>query len=129
MPGARNVLGGELRACCFDPLTGFFRDGSCRTGPEDTATHVVCARVTEAFLAFSVARGNDLVTPRPQTRFRGLKPGDRWCLCVLRWKEALSAGVAPPVILDATHERALDYVSLDELQDNALDPSDSPEAP
>jgi uncharacterized protein (DUF2237 family) len=129
MPSSRNVLGGELRACCFDPLTGFFRDGSCRTGPEDAATHVVCARVTEEFLAFSVRTGNDLVTPSPQFRFRGLKPGDRWCLCVLRWKEALSAGVAPPVILEATHERALDYVSLEELREHALDASDSPETP
>lgn len=116
-----NVLGGELRACCFDPVTGFYRDGSCRTAEEDSGTHVICARMTVEFLNFSVERGNDLVTPRPQWRFRGLKPGDRWCLCALRWKEALEAGCAPPVVLAATHERALDYVSLADLKRHALD--------
>jgi uncharacterized protein (DUF2237 family) len=124
-----NVLGGELLACCFDPLTGYYRDGSCRTGTDDDGTHVVCARMTEAFLAFSLRRGNDLVTPRPESRFRGLKAGDRWCLCALRWLEALEAGVAPPVILEATHERALDLVPLEELMRHALDSSPSPKVP
>jgi uncharacterized protein (DUF2237 family) len=124
-----NVLGGELLACCFDPVTGFYRDGSCRTGEEDAGTHVVCARMTVEFLNFSVERGNDLVTPRPQWRFRGLKPGDRWCLCVLRWKEALEAGCAPPVVLAATHERALDFVPLEALKRHALDAVPDAEAP
>ena len=124
-----NVLGGELRACCFDPVTGFYRDGSCRTGEEDAGTHVVCARMTVEFLNFSVERGNDLVTPRPQFRFRGLKPGDRWCLCVLRWKEAYEAGCAPPVVLAATHERALDFVSLADLKRHALDEIPDAESP
>jgi uncharacterized protein (DUF2237 family) len=116
-----NVLGGELRACCFDPITGFYRDGSCRTGEEDAGTHVVCARMTVEFLNFSVERGNDLVTPRPQWRFKGLKPGDRWCLCAGRWREAHDAGRAPPVILSATHEEALAVVPLATLRDHALD--------
>lgn len=116
---ARNVLGGELEACSFDPLTGYYRDGCCHTGPEDTGTHVLCARVTREFLEFSVARGNDLVTPRPQWRFAGLKPGDRWCLCVSRWLEALQAGVAPPVVLEATHAKTLEHVALDVLQQHA----------
>jgi uncharacterized protein (DUF2237 family) len=124
-----NVLGGELRACCFDPITGFYRDGSCRTGEEDAGTHVVCARMTVEFLNFSVERGNDLVTPRPRWRFKGLKPGDRWCLCVLRWKEALEAGCAPPVVLAATHERALDYVSLEDLKRHAVDAVPDEESP
>lgn len=118
----RNVLGGELRACSFDPLTGFFRDGCCRTDAQDRGSHVVCARVTADFLAFSLARGNDLVTPRPDWRFAGLRPGDRWCLCALRWQEALEAGVAPPVCLESTHERALAYVRLEDLQAHALPP-------
>ncbi|MFM6986184.1 MAG: DUF2237 family protein [Hydrogenophaga sp.] len=115
-----NVLGTELQACSFDPLTGFFRDGCCKTDAHDLGRHVVCARVTDAFLRFSLARGNDLVTPRPEHRFAGLKPGDRWCLCALRWKEALDAGVAPPVHLEATHARALDFVTLEQLQAHAL---------
>jgi uncharacterized protein (DUF2237 family) len=116
---AHNVLGGELQACSFDPLTGYYRDGCCHTGPDDAGTHVVCARVTSEFLAFSVARGNDLVTPRPQWRFAGLKPGDRWCLCVSRWLEALEAGVAPPVVLEATHHNTLQHVPLEVLQQHA----------
>jgi len=116
----RNVLGGELHACCFDPLTGFYRDGSCRTDDDDVGTHTVCARMTAEFLAFSRAAGNDLSTPRPEYRFRGLKPGDRWCLCVLRWIEALEAGAAPPIILEATHESALEFVPLDELERHAF---------
>jgi hypothetical protein len=119
--GARNVLGGPLATCCTAPMTGFYRDGNCHTGPQDAGTHVVCARVTQAFLEFSVARGNDLVTPVPQFRFPGLNPGDKWCLCALRWKEALDAGVAPPVVLAATHEKALDFVTLDDLKRHALD--------
>lgn len=115
-----NVLGSELQACSFDPLTGFFRDGCCRTDAHDLGSHVVCARVTAAFLTFSRERGNDLVTPRPAFRFAGLKPGDRWCLCALRWKEALDAGVAPPVHLEATHARVLDFVSLEQLMAHAL---------
>jgi uncharacterized protein len=119
--GARNVLGGPLATCCTAPLTGFYRDGSCHTGPQDLGTHVVCAQVTQAFLEFSVARGNDLVTPVPQFHFPGLDPGDKWCLCALRWKEALDAGVAPPVVLAATHEKALEFVSLDDLKRHAVD--------
>jgi len=119
--GARNVLGGPLATCCTAPLTGFYRDGSCHTGPQDVGTHVVCAQVTSEFLEFSVARGNDLVTPVPQFHFPGLNPGDKWCLCALRWKEALDAGVAPPVVLAATHEKALEFVSLEDLKRHAVD--------
>lgn len=110
-----NVLGQPLQACSYDPLTGYFRDGCCRTDEEDRGLHVVCAVVTREFLEFSRERGNDLVTPRPQWRFRGLKPGDRWCLCALRWKEALDAGVAPKVVLQATHIRTLDVIDLEDL--------------
>ena len=117
---ALNVLGTELIACSYDPLTGFYRDGCCNTNEEDFGTHVVCARMTQDFLDFSRSRGNDLSTPRPEFRFRGLKPGDRWCLCVTRWREALIAGVAPEVILKCTHARALDFVSLNELQAHAV---------
>jgi uncharacterized protein (DUF2237 family) len=119
--GARNVLGGPLATCCTAPMTGFYRDGSCHTGPQDVGTHVVCARVTREFLEFSVARGNDLVTPVPQFDFPGLAPGDKWCLCAMRWKEALDAGVAPPVMLAATHEKALQFVSLADLKRHATD--------
>ncbi len=114
-----NVLGAPLQACSFDPLTGYFRDGCCRTDASDTGTHVVCARVTSGFLAYSASRGNDLITPRPEWRFAGLKPGDRWCLCVNRWLEALDAGMAPPVVLEATHVSALQHVSLDVLRQHA----------
>jgi hypothetical protein len=117
---ARNVLGTPLVACSYAPLTGYLRDGCCQTLPDDSGLHVVCARVTQAFLDFSVAQGNDLVTPRPEYRFRGLKPGDRWCLCASRWKEAYDAGVAPPVVLESTHERALDIIPLDVLKSCAL---------
>ena len=119
----KNVLGGELLACSYAPLTGYFRDGCCRTIEEDQGTHVVCAKVTADFLVFSQRRGNDLSTPRPEYRFAGLKPGDRWCLCATRWVEALDAGVAPPVVLEATHERVLDFVSLDVLRRHALTPA------
>jgi uncharacterized protein len=115
-----NVLGTELRACSFDPVTGYFRDGCCNTDEDDHGTHVVCVRVSAEFLAFSQGRGNDLSTPRPEYRFAGLKPGDRWCLCALRWQEALRVGVAPPVNLQATHARALDILSLDDLKAHAL---------
>jgi uncharacterized protein (DUF2237 family) len=120
---ALNVLGTALQACSYAPLTGYFRDGCCHTREDDTGSHVICARVTEAFLAFSLARGNDLTTPHPEWRFAGLKPGDRWCLCALRWKEALDAGAAPPVVLAACHERALAFVTLPELQAHAWEPS------
>lgn len=123
---ALNVLGGPLVACSFDPLTGFLRDGCCQTDEHDHGTHVVCARVTTEFLAYSLGRGNDLMTPRPQYRFAGLKAGDRWCLCALRWEEAFLAGVAPPVHLEATHAKALDIVTLEQLQLHALSPSPRP---
>jgi uncharacterized protein len=116
---ALNVLGTPLQACSYDPLTGYFRDGCCQTNEHDTGSHVICARVTAEFLAFSRARGNDLSTPRPDWRFAGLQPGDRWCLCALRWAEALAADVAPPVVLEACHQRALNYVSFAELQAHA----------
>ena len=119
----RNVLGGDLLACSYAPLTGFFRDGCCRTGADDLGTHLVCARVTAAFLEFSRVRGNDLSTPRPEYRFAGLKPGDRWCLCALRWAEAEEAGVAPPVVLEATHARVLDLIDLDVLKRHAYVPA------
>ena len=121
MSKAKNVLGEELELCCVSPLTGFYRDGNCVSGPEDAGTHVVCAEVTEEFLGFTKSRGNDLSTPVPEFNFPGLKPGDRWCLCVTRWREALAAGKAPPVILTASHEAALKYVSLADLKQHALD--------
>ena len=120
---AHNVLGGELQACSFDPLTGFFRDGCCHTGDEDQGSHLVCARVTREFLDFSLSRGNDLITARPEMRFRGLKPGDRWCVCALRWREAYEAGCAPPVVLECTHQRALEFVLMDWLRKHAVNPA------
>jgi uncharacterized protein (DUF2237 family) len=117
---ALNVLGTPLQACSFDPLTGFFRDGCCNTDADDHGTHVVCAKVTAEFLTFLLQRGNDLVTPRPEYRFRGLEHGDRWCLCVNRWLEAMHAGAAPPVYLEATHAKALERVSLAHLQRHGL---------
>jgi len=117
----KNVLGGKLACCCLDPMTGFYRDGDCRTGPEDRGAHVICASLTKEFLAFSKSRGNDLSSPGPGFGFPGLKPGDRWCLCADRWREAMAAGVAPPVILAATHERALAFVTIEELEQYALD--------
>lgn len=117
----RNVLGGELQACCFAPRTGFYRDGFCHTGPQDYGSHTVCVQVTAEFLAFSKARGNDLSTPHPEYGFPGLQPGDRWCLCAARWQEAWEAGQAPRVLLGACHERALDAVSLAALKAHALD--------
>lgn len=120
MEKAKNVLQTELQSCCTDPLTGFYRDGYCHTGPQDTGRHVVCAIMTSEFLAFSKSRGNDLITPIPEYQFPGLKPGDQWCLCALRWKEALEADVAPPVILEATHEKVLDHVSFEDLLEHKL---------
>jgi len=117
---ARNVLGGLLQVCGVSPLTGFARDGICHTGLQDIGSHTVCVQMTEAFLDYSLQRGNDLVTPVPEYDFPGLKAGDRWCVCAARWLEAAEAGVAPPVILDATHERALRKVSLADLQYHAL---------
>ena len=119
---AKNVLGGKLQTCSTQPLTGFFRDGCCNTSPEDVGSHSVCCLVTEEFLAFSRAAGNDLSTPMPQYGFPGLQPGDRWCLCAPRWQEALQAGQAPQVVLEATHERALDYISLEDLKAHAVKP-------
>lgn len=117
----RNVLGGPLVSCSDDPLTGFFRDGCCNTGPEDIGLHVVCAKVTQAFLDFARRHGNDLVTPAPHYGFPGLKPGDRWCVCVGTWRQAYEAGVAPPVVLAATHEETLAVVPLDLLRQLAVD--------
>lgn len=115
-----NVLGTELQACGLQPRTGWFRDGCCRSDPDDRGMHWVCAVMTEPFLRFSRQRGNDLSTPRPDFDFPGLQPGDRWCLCAQRWKEAYIAGVAPPVVLEATHLNALGVVSLEQLRDGAL---------
>jgi uncharacterized protein len=117
----RNVFGEKLAVCSLDPMTGFYRNGCCDTDSNDRGLHLVCAQVTEEFLRFSKSKGNNLITPFPLFNFPGLKPGDRWCLCVTRWKEALNAGVAPPVILAATHEAVLEYVSLEELQKHAID--------
>lgn len=116
---ARNVLGGELESCSTDPMTGFFRDGCCNTGREDAGLHLVCAEMTEDFLTFSKRRGNDLSTPMPQYEFPGLEAGDRWCLCVLRWKEAYEAGMAPLVNLRATHISALEFIDLEVLKEYA----------
>lgn len=117
----KNVLGDELVDCSHEPLTGFFRDGCCRTDAQDRGRHVVCAVVTQAFLEYSASRGNDLMTPRPQFGFTGLKDGDRWCLCAARWQEALEAGVAPPVVAQACHESALELIALQDLLRNAVD--------
>ena len=114
-----NVLGEPLETCSLEPLTGFLRDGNCRIGPNDLGRHGVCAHVTDAFLEFTKNRGNDLSTPLPAAGFPGLKPGDRWCLCVDRWKEAEENGVAPPVILAATHSAVLDRVNLAQLKRHA----------
>lgn len=121
MTDARNVLGGKLEVCCTSPLTGFYRDGECNTGAGDFGVHIVCAQVTEEFLSFTKIRGNDLSTPVPMYNFPGLKPGDCWCLCASRWQEALDAGAAPPVVLSATHAVALEYLSLEDLKNHAVD--------
>jgi uncharacterized protein (DUF2237 family) len=118
-PEARNVLGGELTPCSQAPMTGFFRNGCCETGPDDTGLHTVCAVMTAEFLAYSASVGNDLSTPHPEYQFPGLKPGDRWCLCAPRWKEALDAGCAPLVVLESTHEETLAITPLGVLKDHA----------
>jgi uncharacterized protein (DUF2237 family) len=119
-----NVLGEPLQPCCFDPVTGFYRDGYCRTGPGDVGLHTVCIEASDDFLLFSRSRGNDLSTPMPEYRFPGLKAGDHWCLCVTRWVEALQAGVAPRVKLESTHVSALEFVSLEDLRRHALPAGD-----
>jgi hypothetical protein len=119
---AKNVLGTELKTCSESPLTGFYRDGCCNTGAEDVGLHTVCVRVTEEFLAFSASVGNDLSTPMPMFDFPGLTPGDQWCVCVLRWVEALEADVAPPVDLEATHISVLEFVSRADLERYAQQP-------
>ena len=116
-----NVLGTELELCSEYPKTGFYRDGNCTTGPQDRASHTVCASVTKEFLEFSRFRGNDLSTPMPEFNFPGLRPGDRWCLCASRWKEALEHDMAPGVVLRATHKKALEIVTLEELKTHAID--------
>ncbi len=121
MTEATNVLGGKLETCCTSPMTGYYRDGKCNTGGGDYGAHTVCAQLTADFLQFSKSRGNDLITPVPAFNFPGLKPGDCWCLCASRWKEAMDAGVAPKVVLSATHALTLEYVSLDELKQHAAD--------
>lgn len=121
MSKAKNVLGERLESCSENPLTGFTRSGSCETGPSDLGSHTVCAQVTPEFLQYSKSQGNDLITPVPEFDFPGLKPGDRWCLCAARWREALEAGCAPKVALRATHERALQVVGIEELKLHAID--------
>ena len=118
---ALNVLGSDLLPCSYDPITGWLRDGCCCTDSVDAGSHVICARLTMAFLNFQFERGNDLITPQPELRFRGLKPRDRWCVCALRWREAYIDGCAPPVVLECTHARAVDYVPMDWLREKALD--------
>ena len=118
-----NVLGTALIPCSYDPLTGYFRDGCCKTDASDLGSHLICARVTEEFLVFSKERGNDLSTPRPEYRFQGLVAGDRWCLCASRWAEALKANVAPPVVLESTHANALKFVLLEQLERHRYQPS------
>lgn len=119
--GPLNVLGRPLETCCMSPMTGFYRDGTCNTGSGDTGVHTVCAEMTAEFLAFSKSSGNDLSTPRSEYGFPGLRPGDHWCLCVSRWKEAYDAGMAPRVVLEATHAMSLEFVSIEELQAHASD--------
>ncbi|TVQ29772.1 MAG: DUF2237 domain-containing protein [Geminicoccaceae bacterium] len=116
-----NVLGEPLESCSAAPLTGFYRDGCCNTGPDDRGLHTVCAVMTDAFLAFSQKRGNDLSTPRPEFRFPGLREGDRWCLCAARWQEAFASGAAPRVVLRATHRRTLEVCRLEDLKAHAID--------
>lgn len=119
---AHNVLGTELESCSTSPLTGFYRNGCCDTGAEDAGIHTICTQVTAEFLAFSKAQGNDLSTPMPQYGFEGLKPGDRWCVCATRWRDAFEAGVAPPVVLGATHVATLEWVDEAALRAHAVTP-------
>lgn len=125
MGSAKNVLGQTLAVCGTNPMTGFYRDGCCNTGASDAGIHVVCAVMSSDFLRFSRSRGNDLSTPNEQFQFPGLKPGDRWCLCAARWKEAYDAGMAPGVVLEATHVSSLEFASLEELQAHAVAPEDN----
>lgn len=118
---AKNVLGGPLTPCSYEPRTGFFRNGCCDTGPEDRGLHTVCAQMTAEFLEFTAARGNDLSTPQPAFGFPGLEPGDRWCLCATRWNEAYEAGKAPRVVLEATHEATTTVVPLERLMEHGID--------
>jgi uncharacterized protein len=120
---ALNVLGTALVPCGYDPLTGWYRDGCCHTDAQDAGSHVICAKVTVGFLNMQLERGNDLITPRPEFRFPGLKPGDRWCVCALRWREAYEAGYAPPVVLECTHAKALEFVPLGWLRRHAVSPT------
>jgi hypothetical protein len=120
-----NLFGEKLETCSNQPLTGYFRDGCCRTDESDQGTHTVCAIMTQEFLDFSKAKGNDLITPRPEWQFTGLKPGDRWCLCALRWMEAYQAGVAPIIIPEATNEKTLDFIAIEELLKFAYKPAKS----
>ena len=129
MKQALNVLGEPLAPCSFDPLTGWYRDGCCHTDANDAGSHVVCARMTLGFLNFQMERGNDLITPRPESRFAGLKPGDRWCVCALRWREAYEAGCAPPVELQSTHQRALEFLPLAWLRKTAAVAEGKPQTP
>lgn len=116
----RNVVGGTLEPCCFAPKTGYYRDGFCRTDSHDRGSHTVCAEMTAEFLEYTGSRGNDLTTPRPEFNFPGLKPGDRWCVCAARWQEAYAAGHAPPVVIEACHERALSIVSIEALREHSI---------
>lgn len=119
-PPQKNVLGEDLHLCSTEPLTGFYRNGHCNTGPNDRGKHVVCATLTDAFLKYTKSKGNDLSTPNPRYRFPGLKAGDQWCLCAVRWREADQAGVAPPLRLEATHQKALQYVPLKRLKEQQV---------
>jgi len=119
----KNVFGNPIASCCTDPMTGFYRDGKCVTGPEDHGTHIVCAQMTEEFLVYTKRKGNDLSTPLPAYNFPGLKAGDCWCLCISRWLQAVEAGVAPPINLSATHEKALEYATIELLELYSLERS------
>ncbi len=120
MSNSKNVLGNPLETCCTSPLTGFYRNGCCDTGQEDVGLHLVCAQVTAEFLQYSKAQGNDLITPVPMFNFPGLKPGDKWCLCVSRWQEALEDGFAPPIVLSSTHANTLKFIPLEVLQEHSI---------
>jgi uncharacterized protein (DUF2237 family) len=126
MKSSHNVLGGALQPCSYDPLTGWWRDGCCHTDAQDSGSHVICARMTPAFLNHQLELGNDLITPRPEMRFPGLKPGDRWCVCAVRWRQAFETGYAPPVFLECTDERALEFVPLDWLRQHGVPTSEQP---
>lgn len=127
MAKAKNVLGTELVPCSLDPMTGFYRNGCCDTGAQDVGLHIICIEATEEFLNFSVAVGNDLSTPNPMYQFPGLKPGDRWCLCALRWKEAYENGMAPKVVLESTHMSMLEFMDLEVMQEHSVDASGADE--